>query len=109
MQRREVLNEIDITLDQLIKNAAALSEVTSDPLYQAEVEALQKMQESLLARLIHLDHFLKEKSENKTEQSIYDKLSVFSELSSNIAKQVRTSYPKPQARRKKSRAVSSHQ
>ncbi|MCP5505118.1 MAG: hypothetical protein H7A41_08205 [Chlamydiales bacterium] len=108
MERREILNEIDETLDQLIKNAAALKEITSDPLYQTEIEALQKMQESLLARLLHLDRFLKGKSENKTEKSIYDKLTIFSELSSTIAKQVRSSYPKPQARRKKSRACSNH-
>ena len=108
MERREILNEIDETLDQLIKNAAALNEVTSDPLYQREIEALQKMQESLLARLLHLDRFLKDRSENKTETSIYDKLTIFSELSSTLAKQMRSRYPKPQARRKKSRACSNH-
>ena len=103
MERREILNEIDATLDQLIKNAAALNEVTSNPLYQTEVDALQKMQESLLARLLHLDGFLKEKSQNKTERSIYDKLTIFSELSSTLAKQVQSTYPKPSARRSKSK------
>ncbi len=102
MERRELLNEIDATLDQLIKNAAALTEVSSDPLYNTEVEALQKMQESLLAHLLHLDRFLKEKKGGKTEHVIYDKLTIFSELSSSLAKQVQSSYPKPSARRKKS-------
>jgi hypothetical protein len=106
MERREILNEIDATLDQLIKNAAALNEVTSNPLYQTEVDALQKMQESLLARLLHLDGFLEEKSQNKTERSIYDKLTIFSELSSTLAKQVQSTYPKPSARRKKSKTFS---
>ena len=61
------------------------------------------MQESLLAHLLHLDRFLKDKSENKTKQSIYDKLTIFSELSSTLAKQVRMSYPKPQTKCKKSK------
>ncbi len=107
MERRELLNEIDVTLDQLIKNGAALREVTSDPLYEREVEALQKTQESLLAHLLHLDRFLKEKSSNKTGRAIYDKLTIFSELSSSLAKQMRSSYPKPTARRKKSKITSS--
>ena len=105
MERRELLNEIDATLDQLIKNAAALTEVSSDPLYNTEVEALQKMQESLLARLLHLDCFLKEKKEGKTEHIIYDKLTIFSELSSSLAKKVQSSYPKPSARRVKNTLI----
>ena len=37
MKSRQILHEIDATLDQLIKNAAALTEVSSDPLYKTEV------------------------------------------------------------------------
>lgn len=77
MKRREVLNEIDETLDQLIKNAAALKEVSSDPLFKHETEALQKTQESLLARLIHLDQFL----EDKSDKIISEKRKTFKELS----------------------------
>lgn len=106
MERSEILNEIDGTMDQLIKNAAALNEVTSDPLYQTEVEALQKTQESLLAHLLHFDRFLKEKTVTKTQRAIYDKLTIFSELSSSLAKQVQSTYPKPGARRKKSKTFS---
>jgi len=55
MNRREILNEIDATLDQLIKNAAALKDVADDTHLSA---ALHKTQESLLAHLVHLDDFL---------------------------------------------------
>jgi len=55
MNRREILKEIDATLDQLIKNAAALKDVADDTHLSA---ALHKTQESLLAHLVHLDDFL---------------------------------------------------
>ncbi|MCP5506117.1 MAG: hypothetical protein H7A38_04475 [Chlamydiales bacterium] len=77
MKRREVLNEIDETLDQLIKNAAALKEVSEDPLFAREVEALKKTQESLLARLLHLDQFL----DDKPDKNIAEKRMVYKNLS----------------------------
>ncbi len=55
MNRREILNEIDTTLDQLIKNASALQDVADNTHLSA---ALHKTQESLLAHLIHLEDFL---------------------------------------------------
>lgn len=78
MKRREVLNEIDETLDQLIKNAAALKEVSEDPLFTREVEALKKTQESLLARLLHLDQFL----DNNLDKNTAEKRRVYKKLSS---------------------------
>ena len=81
MSRRELLNEIDETLDQLIKNAAALKDVANDPLYETEVEALHKTQTSLLAHLLHLDRFLKEKSPNKKAKNLEEKFSLFRDLS----------------------------
>ena len=77
MKRREVLNEIDETLDQLIKNAAALKEVSDNPLFSREIEALKKTQESLLARLLHLDQFLDDKPDKNTHEKrmVYKKLS----------------------------------
>ncbi len=67
MNRQEILNEIDATLDQLIKNAAALKEVADDTHLFA---ALHKTQESLLAHLIHLDDFLDNpsKAQNKKRE-----------------------------------------
>lgn len=92
MNRREILSQINRTLDQLIENQAALHQVTGNPLFSQEIEALQKTQESLLSHLIYLDNFLKEKGASSTQEDIYDKLSLFSELSSSLAKKVRTNY-----------------
>jgi hypothetical protein len=55
----EILADIDGTLDQLIENADVLKRISLTPLYTSEVEALQKTQESLLARLIHMNDLLK--------------------------------------------------
>lgn len=77
MKRRAVLNEIDETLDQLIKNGAALKEVSDDPLFIREVEALKKTEESLLARLFHLDQFL----DDKPDKDINEKRMVYKKLS----------------------------
>jgi hypothetical protein len=51
----EILADIDTTLDQLIQNAEV---IRYDYLCENEIEALQKTQESLLARLIHMDLLL---------------------------------------------------
>ncbi|MCB1109895.1 MAG: hypothetical protein KDK64_02850 [Chlamydiia bacterium] len=73
MNRRELLTEIDATLDRLIENAAALQDVPSD---SHLAEALQKTQESLLAHLLHLDTFL-----DQSPQSCQDKRALLSALS----------------------------
>ena len=49
MSRREILNEIDATLDQLIKDVANDTHLSA---------TLHKTQESLFAHLVHLDDFL---------------------------------------------------
>lgn len=54
--REELLSQIDSTLDQLIENAHSLKQISSHNLFQEEIEALQKTQESLLARLVHISH-----------------------------------------------------
>jgi len=95
MENSEILQEIDITLYQLIKNAAALTEISVDPVYKSEVNALSKTQESLLAHLLHLDQHLKDKQKEKSSSSIHQKLSIFSKLSSDLAKTMQDSYSKP--------------
>ena len=95
MESREILQEIDVTLDQLIKNAAALTEISAEPLYKSEVHALSKTQESLLAHLLHLDQHLKNKQKEKSSSSIHQKLSIFSKLSADLAKTMQDSYSKP--------------
>lgn len=73
MRRHELLTEIDATLDQLIENAAAMQEVQEGTLL---AKALHKTQESLLARLLHLDGFL-----DQAPKSYQDKRTLLSELS----------------------------
>ncbi len=81
MSRQKILSEIDVTLDQLIKNAAALQEGKNDPSCETEMEALQKTQESLLARLLHLDGCLKKDPKGRVGRSIDTKREIFLELS----------------------------
>jgi hypothetical protein len=54
----EVLNEIDGTLDQLIRNAEVIQRVDLKDLSETEIDAFQKTQESLLQHLMHMDQFL---------------------------------------------------
>lgn len=83
MEQRELLTEIDATLDQLIENAAAMQEV-DDNAHLAE--ALTKTQESLLARLLHLDTFL-----DKAPPSYQEKRALLSELSRSPKRRKRRS------------------
>ena len=84
MKNSEILKEINCTLDQLIKNAAALAEIFEDPLFKSEVQALNKTQESLLSHLVHLDQFLKEKQ--NSSPAINQKLDLFSQLTDQVYK-----------------------
>ncbi len=65
----EILADIDATLDRLIENASVVKRASLSTLYASEVEALQKTQESLLARLVHMNDLLKgdKKEPSKTE------------------------------------------
>lgn len=61
----EILADIDATIDQLIENASALNSLKDSSLFHAEIEALQKTQESLMARLAHMQGHLKREKEQK--------------------------------------------
>ncbi len=61
----EILADIDATLDQLIENADVMKIVSIESLFTCEVEALQKTQESLLARLVHMNDLLNDKKKNE--------------------------------------------
>ena len=65
MDTSKTRSEIDLTLDQLHKNATALKEISSDRLYESEAQALRLTQDSLLARLLHLQEHLKEEKRAK--------------------------------------------
>lgn len=52
--KEEVAADINATLDQLLANASAIQNIKST-CSSCEMEALEKIQESLLARLIHMN------------------------------------------------------
>ena len=98
MDRREILAEIDATVDQLIENAEALKGIAADPSYEAETLALKKTQESLLARLLHMQDYLN----GKASTEISEKLPEFGNLSPSLTKQIKASFPsKPRVKKKK--------
>ena len=52
---KDLVGEIDQTIDQLIENAKVLNMISSETFYEEEMLALAKTQESLIAHLIHMD------------------------------------------------------
>lgn len=72
MFAEDVLIEIDTTLDQLIQNAELIQDVELKELSETEITSFQKMQESLLHRLLHLDEFFETR---KLDQKIFHKQS----------------------------------
>ena len=64
MVGEEILQEIDATLDQLIRNAETLQDANIQELSETEIEAFQKTQESLIQRFIHMDQLLETKKQN---------------------------------------------
>ncbi len=114
----EILADIDGTLDQLIENADVLKQISLTTLYVNEVEALQKTQESLLARLVHMNDFLKsQKLEESQEpfESIEKKILRFGKLNAQIihhaaakmrrAKKSRQPHVRPHRRKVKVRSL----
>ncbi len=105
----EILADIDATLDQLIQNADSIQHVPLKTLQENEVEALQKTQESLLARLIHMDCLL-DPDQKKIQirkqpivyQHIQQKISAFGKLNARLIQDVATRFgKKPRVHRKK--------
>jgi hypothetical protein len=84
----EILVDIDNTLDHLIENADVIKKISFSTLYTNEVEALQKTQESLLARLVHMNDLLKghKRAEEGEESfdSIEQKIVRFGKLNAQI-------------------------
>lgn len=92
----EILIDIDTTLDQLIQNAATINRISFDTLFANEMEALQKTQESLLARLIHMNDLLDQDEKRNyfrkqpvVFSSIESKITQFGKLNNELMNQVR--------------------
>lgn len=85
----EILADIDDTLDHLIENAAVIKRISFNTLYANEIEGLQKAQESLLARLVHMNDLLKSRKKTEDEgkqsfESIEQKIVRFGKLNAQI-------------------------
>lgn len=97
-----ILADIDATLDQLIQNADVVAKVPLCHLQEIEIDALQKTQESLLARLVHMDDLLGSKKIEKECVQIREKISHFSKLNARLINSVASRFKaKPRIHRKK--------
>ncbi len=105
----EILVDIDTTLDQLICNASAFEQIEAASLYEEEISALHKTQESLLARLVHMKDLLDHKHKPIRSRNIEGKLAEFGRLSAELARQmgkeIRSNRPTIRKNRKQIRVL----
>jgi hypothetical protein len=107
----EILADIDATLDHLIENAEVMKNTSIKSICESEIAALQKTQESLLARLIHMDQLLDseqkkipEKVKQQSYSDIHQKLEKFGRLNVKLINSVTSRFadkPKVRKNRKK--------
>lgn len=105
----EILADIDATLDQLIQNAKVIRHTSLQSLCENEIEALQKTQESLLARLIHMDLLL-DKEEKRVHlkkqpdafESIQQKIAHYGKLNHQLMHNVAAKFGETKKRKKPS-------
>jgi hypothetical protein len=98
--REKILTDIDRTIDQLVQNEEVLKRIVRNPNYKAEILALKKTQESLLAHLIHMDHYLHHQQMEESK-NIQEKLTRLNKLSEK-KKIYRNTAPRVRKRKKKS-------
>jgi membrane carboxypeptidase/penicillin-binding protein PbpC len=67
---KEILSDIESTLEQLTKNAAAIKLAKTSHLFQHELESLERIQESLLARLMNRQSLLEMDKREKALKAI---------------------------------------
>ncbi len=95
---QEILNDIDSTLDQLIHNAELVKKVSLTALLENEIEALQKTQESLLARLVSMNELIspeerkKIKDKKDHQKNLKQKVSSFSKLNNRFMKNMASTF-----------------
>jgi len=95
MFAQDIITEIDATLERLIRNAETLSGTDLYDLSDAEIDAFQKTQESLLHHLINMDHAfetkfksLSTKNEKSERYKIQQKHQHFEKLTKAIDKNI---------------------
>ena len=96
---KDLVGEIDQTIDQLIENAKVLHMISSETLYEEEMLALAKTKESLIAHLIHMDEILRKKDQGFKQEPlshshIQEKLSKESYIKKMLEKKEELCKPK---------------
>jgi hypothetical protein len=83
-----IIQDIDQTLDQLIRNAEAIHNIELSDLSEFEREAFEKTQESLLQNLLRADAAI------KTPKPSPEKRHLFARLESNYTKRMKSAGPR---------------
>jgi hypothetical protein len=74
MEKQSLYQDIDETLDQLLKNEQALDFIEENPEFTREKQALEKTQESLVAHLLHVHNHLEKRYKNRLRKSRTEKV-----------------------------------
>lgn len=111
MVGEEILSKMDKTLDQLMINAEALQLSSHFEISDFEIEAMQKIQQSLLSHLIYLDKDLEEKAKksrrlhnHSARKHIYLKLQKYQKLNGEIIQSISKRWEPPRKKRKLQRS-----
>jgi hypothetical protein len=94
MPNVKVVEEIDQTLDQLIRNAEVISDVQMDCLSDSELDAFQKTQESLMNHLLQMDKCLMQEKKSASYK-LHEKRMRFEELKLGYSRELSDLEKKP--------------
>lgn len=100
LNRQNILKEIDDTLNQLLHNANVLQQITDNPKYIQEKNALENTQESLFSHLIHMDCLLSQenisiKKKERNALNITKRLTSTGKFDSKFVEKMYQNFMKP--------------
>ena len=100
LNRQSILKEIDDTLNQLLHNANVLQQITDNPKYVQEKNALENTQESLFSHLIHMDCLLSQenisiKKKERNALNITKRLTSTGKFDSKFVEKMYQNFMKP--------------
>ncbi len=99
----EILADIDHTLDQLISNVAILQQVSECDTFTTEYAILHKTQQSLTARVIHMETLLDETGSlglpdtTILHDTIQKKIARYKRLNNQLIEEISTRFKERQA------------
>jgi len=83
-----ILSDIDLILDQLIRNADAMNQIKDRSHFMNEVRAMHKTQENLITRLLHMHDLYESETPSPIQETrlmhIDNKLSQFGRLNARM-------------------------